>query len=400
MNKIFTLLSLAAVALSMSAAGEVAPLSRKSAPKGFPHEKAAKPERIVEDGWHSVGKGVWYEGLLTIFDEIDYDLSWEIDVEESDEKSGYYRFIPYCEGSPVAEIVGAPDTEYFYLDASDPEKVYSEEFIAYREFEYNYYFSQRVPENLWDDEMYGKVIDGTVYFPAESFGYFAPETSSFWPVNFEGDFKIVLPGGTPHDNWTKISETTFTDGFVGPYFEGEARTAKVTVEERYLRPGYYRIKGVFASMGSDAPLIIDATNPDFVVVPSQSTGLQHPERGETYVYSHCENFISPTKCPTWQDYAETYPQYVATLRDGLITFPPDAIVLHFPDWNPLSFTTNDENARQSSVYVGKETGIGEISPATDSAEPEYYTLQGLRVQRPGKGLYIVRQGDTVKKIIF
>lgn len=362
-------------------------------------DRAREKARIVEGGWHSVGKGKWYEGLLTIFDEIDRGLSWEIDVEESDEVAGYYRFIPYCAGSPVAEIVGAPDEEYFYVDCSDPEKVVTEEFVAYRYFEHTYYFSQIVPENGFSQEMYGELENGAIYFPAQSFAYYEPESSTWWPVNFEGDFRIVLPGGEDIDDWKTVQETTFIDGFCGPYFHQRVERTPVTVQERHRNPGYYRLLGAFSSYGSDNELIIDARNPDFVTVPYQEAGFDHRERGRVVVYSHCENFISPTKYADWQAYSEAYPQYVATLRDGYIVFPPDAIVLHFPDWNPLSFTTNDDAAGESKVFVGTGSGVEEIDVDSD-APAEYYTLDGRRVSRPDRGLYIKRQGNRASKVIF
>lgn len=40
-----------------------------------------------------------------------------------------------------------------------------------------------------------------------------------------------------------------------------------------------------------------------------------------------------------------------------------------------------------------------VAPETDAQE-EYYTLQGMRVARPDKGIYIVRKGSKVSKVIF
>ena len=35
-----------------------------------------------------------------------------------------------------------------------------------------------------------------------------------------------------------------------------------------------------------------------------------------------------------------------------------------------------------------------------NAPVEYYNLNGMRVANPDKGIYIVRQGNSVKKVIF
>lgn len=49
--------------------------------------------------------------------------------------------------------------------------------------------------------------------------------------------------------------------------------------------------------------------------------------------------------------------------------------------------------------LGKDNAVGEID--NDSlAQPEYFTLQGIRVENPGKGIYIMRRGKTVKKVVI
>ncbi|MDE6217385.1 MAG: chitobiase/beta-hexosaminidase C-terminal domain-containing protein [Muribaculaceae bacterium] len=51
---------------------------------------------------------------------------------------------------------------------------------------------------------------------------------------------------------------------------------------------------------------------------------------------------------------------------------------------------------------GKVTSAVEALPSEEISEaaPEYYTLDGLRVINPGKGLYIVRRGSKVEKVIL
>ena len=49
--------------------------------------------------------------------------------------------------------------------------------------------------------------------------------------------------------------------------------------------------------------------------------------------------------------------------------------------------------------VGSYSGIADVD-ADDNAPVEYYTVDGIRVDRPEKGLYIVRQGSKISKVIF
>ena len=45
------------------------------------------------------------------------------------------------------------------------------------------------------------------------------------------------------------------------------------------------------------------------------------------------------------------------------------------------------------------TGITDIE-ADSTAPAEYFNLQGIRVDKPGKGMYIMRQGNISRKVIL
>ena len=49
------------------------------------------------------------------------------------------------------------------------------------------------------------------------------------------------------------------------------------------------------------------------------------------------------------------------------------------------------------VNNGETTGISDITAAGNYAPAEYFNLQGVRVDRPEGGVFIMRQGNTVKK---
>jgi len=50
------------------------------------------------------------------------------------------------------------------------------------------------------------------------------------------------------------------------------------------------------------------------------------------------------------------------------------------------------------VNNGETTGISDITAAGNYAPAEYFNLQGVRVDRPEGGVFIMRQGNTVKKV--
>lgn len=52
------------------------------------------------------------------------------------------------------------------------------------------------------------------------------------------------------------------------------------------------------------------------------------------------------------------------------------------------------------VDDGSPDGIEEIIRGVDDTAPEYYTLTGLRVARPEKGIYMEVRGTTRRKVFF
>lgn len=56
-----------------------------------------------------------------------------------------------------------------------------------------------------------------------------------------------------------------------------------------------------------------------------------------------------------------------------------------------------------TMTLKKEAGasnIGEMETSPADGETAFYTVNGIRVQEPGKGLYIVRKGSKSYKIIY
>ncbi len=68
----------------------------------------------------------------------------------------------------------------------------------------------------------------------------------------------------------------------------------------------------------------------------------------------------------------------------------------------LNWSSIDKGLYIQSIkvtYVDIPTGVNAVGTA-DSIPVEYYNLQGVRVENPGKGLYIVHQGSKASKVIL
>lgn len=51
-----------------------------------------------------------------------------------------------------------------------------------------------------------------------------------------------------------------------------------------------------------------------------------------------------------------------------------------------------------SIVKKTPTGISSTNGNDTKMEKEYYTLEGMRVNQPVKGIYIMRQGNKVVKV--
>lgn len=169
------------------------------------------PRKAPEGTWTSIGTGTYCEDLLTIFSDVTEGQQWKVDVEQSTTEPGWYRILPYAsETNPVASLLGQADTEtYLYINATNPQKVYTEDFIPYGSF----YFSNAVPESDWDGlEMYGTMADNVISFPSQSFMYYHTTTSQWIPTTLNGGLKLYLPGAEVKDFNFKMTSPFCAEG--------------------------------------------------------------------------------------------------------------------------------------------------------------------------------------------
>lgn len=152
-------------------------------------------EAIVNGGWKNIGKGMWYEDLLCAYEDFAEatGMNWQVDIEESETTPGYYRILPYYEGTIIAELNWEADTKYIYIDATDPEKVIAKDFAPYDYF----LMSHTVPENGWTSEAfkgYGKLEDKVITFPPKSFSAYVDIYGEWMLTSLNDGVKIALPG--------------------------------------------------------------------------------------------------------------------------------------------------------------------------------------------------------------
>lgn len=199
MKRFYTLLASAAILFS-AAQAQNGRLPMETFTPGMPQLKAARsPKSRVMSSvpanatWEAAGTGYWMEGLL---DQLIGPLagsSWEVSFEEAKEYPGYYRLLPYSSPeNPVSAALETVDaTNYVYINATNPSKVYIEDFFA---FDY-ILISNLVAENEWTGyKQYGQLKDGVITFPNRAFAYATYDQAGFDYCDLNNVFQIALPG--------------------------------------------------------------------------------------------------------------------------------------------------------------------------------------------------------------
>lgn len=199
-NYFFSILAVVMVALSLTFGAQAAnqhSLARHLSPRipaATSKKAAAKqlaPKYAPESDWEVLGTGLYHDELM-----ISYGMpaaDWKVTVEQNTKKTGWYRFIPYNENSSVAGIMG-PDDTYMYINATNPKKVYAEDFTAYGVF----LFSNVVEENDWDEsEMYATMVEGVITWPPVN--TFASYDNGWFYCTGETGVALYLPGSSFKD---------------------------------------------------------------------------------------------------------------------------------------------------------------------------------------------------------
>ena len=219
------------------------------------------------------------------------------------------------------------------------------------------------------------------------------------------------------ETWTALDEN---DGFVGYIREENGRVYAIPDINWNSNPkvSFVEIDSPFIDFDNDSILILDFASSDstFTIGNLNSDKLSSKwtmtstkdgnitSNGYTYRCRYATNRYMPDKpiCfvegigavenkPTHAPHLFISPFYM--LKPGIGN-----------NYASLRYVTDSENniifESQGGRKIWSEyTGINKIEADTTDAPAEYYNLQGVRVQNPDHGLYIVRQGSTVSKVL-
>lgn len=157
--------------------------------------------------WHALGTGLYTEDCMTTFYQVE-NLSYEVQIEESDRTPGRYRVVnPYGAAYPYNEEgdYDADNNYYMIINAENPEAVWMPRFNTGMNWGYDnvliisyvgYYL-----EAGYDLESvaaagvpFGTLADGVITFPEKALLIQMPGYKEAWSYsNVNGLFKVVLP---------------------------------------------------------------------------------------------------------------------------------------------------------------------------------------------------------------
>lgn len=132
------------------------------------------------------------------------------------------------------------------------------------------------------------------------------------------------------ETWVYKGTGKYIDSAIAACYGGTTDAVDVEVYEADGKNGLYKIVGVWPGNADNAVLYIDATDPDFVIVASQSTGITDTVDGPTYIASSSWVYTN-TQGGTKEEFLSTYPDSNITLSDMIINIPASALLLNWPE---------------------------------------------------------------------
>lgn len=319
-----------------------------------------------DDGWKLLGTGTMADGWVIpaltkspgeFYNPEDY--LFDVVIYESNETPGVYKLkSPYTSAAfPFIDLNANTTVPYdIIIDASNPEFVTVAPQIS--GFEHNdpgtkadrykvpYYISNAGTTFAEDYPIADVIVAGFAStFDPES-GVITithPQYGHIYGDRLDMGFEcseeqypsvITLPGKAPQPTWTNIGKGTWVDGFLYSGYLGNPKGHgwEVEIEESADKPGLYRMVNpytvadcplqYFNANTADTYVVIDATDPEIVVLQPQFSGFSAYTGGELwdfYIGNWVGTYVaSGTDKNILLQYLSE--EYVDKMANGVVTF--------------------------------------------------------------------------------
>ncbi|MCM1290918.1 MAG: hypothetical protein NC201_01110 [Prevotella sp.] len=251
--------------------------------------------------------------------------------------------------------------------------------------------------------------NGDIVFPADdiwALGDPADEDLGWYVLSCDNELLVSNPALNPDGNWVLSGKGTFTDNILGDLFveDWKAEPVEVEVYADLDDPVRYMVKKpyqqLYKALGEDPeqcpPMVIDTTYPENILLYDQSVGLFDEEDGEYFIFSESsynEDFgdgIDET--PEELRIKMTTEGYVKT-----VTFPIESITLMGLDSFEMYYAAPAVSVLRWNT---DPASVELLEEDEERSVPVYYNLQGIPVNNPQNGLYIIKTGNKVQKAIL
>ena len=223
-------------------------------------------------------------------------------------------------------------------------------------------------------------------------------------------------------DWTSLGQATVSEDFLREVFTMNLDNAgiahdtpaeyEVEIQESNSTPGLYRLVNMYGPSHPYAAIFeylnefpvytyIDCSSPECCYIYNMPTGFIVKGDTSGEITLGCEPSVYFDEGFPYDMIIEEMPEAFGKFENGKITFTPSQIYLSVPvykeflgyDWFPGEmFTEND-----FTIQLPAGSGISGLNQSAEDAE--YFDLNGHRIGAPAKGVYILRKGETVKKVI-
>lgn len=227
-----------------------------------------------------------------------------------------------------------------------------------------------------------------------------------------------LPDVDINGNWEDYGEAVFIDGWV-PLRKNlvpAEHSWVVKVQKNADEEGLYRLDSPYLEPdcpdpGTDAGYIVfSIADPEFVVVyPNVYSGFRNvtSSKNDPLYLFNLEGFYNIGQGLSKEAIINAFQdgvEHFSTYADGVVDIHNCCFDITTPARQRYTWSNKTEGNLRfkmvSKITIDKLAGVGDNTIVNEDLPPEYYNLQGIRLDNPQPGQVVIRRhGDKAQKVI-
>lgn len=211
------------------------------------------------------------------------------------------------------------------------------------------------------------------------------------------------------ETWKSIGMGKFTDEIAPGLLSMPVSTTDVEIEECEGHPGYYRLVNPYGEAYAYSKpgqfhadhkhyIYLNAIDPARIYIEESPIGVDWGY-GMARVSSYAQYFLDAGFDVEEVDELEMYGVY----EDGAFTFVETSLLFSMLGYDNGDWYESNENGEtkiELPAGYNYSAAVNDVVVAPAETEAVYYNLQGMRVDRPDKGIFIRCTGGKSEKVRF